>query len=233
MDISKPFLLVPRLFYCLQVSGWALDGSSIAAISRLEGLTRLRLQGGRGPGTALYAHPLLPLLDQPGLQELALMDVTGLTDDWLAEATAMATGTQGRAPAVRDLHLGAAPGDGISTPFNSTAGSGSGSGSGSISSSAGSCVAMVEAGGAATSIGSRMLTDRGLARMATWPGLRVLHLAQLPGITLAGVKALAAGSSSLVQLYVTRCPAVSAATADGIARAAVPSPGRAIDLWVQ
>lgn len=59
----------------LEVSGWAIDASSVTAIRQLEALTSLKLQGGRDPGTALHACLLLPLLDKPGLRKLMLLEV--------------------------------------------------------------------------------------------------------------------------------------------------------------
>jgi hypothetical protein len=59
----------------LEVNGWALDAGSITAIQQLEGLTSIKLQGGREPGTALHARLALPLLDKPGLKQLMLLEV--------------------------------------------------------------------------------------------------------------------------------------------------------------
>lgn len=60
----------------LEVNGWALDAGSITAIQQLEGLTSIKLQGGRDPGTALHARLVLPLLEKPGLRQLMLLEVS-------------------------------------------------------------------------------------------------------------------------------------------------------------
>jgi hypothetical protein len=67
--------LWPRLA-SLEVVGWALDSASMAAIKQLEGLSSIRLQGGRDPGTALSARLALQLLDKPGLSKLVLLEVS-------------------------------------------------------------------------------------------------------------------------------------------------------------
>lgn len=61
--------------------GWALDSGSMAAIKQLEGLSSIRLQGGRDPGTALSARLALQLLDKPGLRKLVLLEV-GTHQTW-------------------------------------------------------------------------------------------------------------------------------------------------------
>lgn len=65
----------------LEVVGWALDSGSMAAIKQLEGLSSIRLQGGRDPGTALSARLALQLLDKPGLRKLVLLEV-GTHQTW-------------------------------------------------------------------------------------------------------------------------------------------------------
>jgi hypothetical protein len=77
-----------------------------------------------------------------------------------------------------------------------------------------------------------MLTDKGLVKLCGWPRLTTLVLVGLPGVTLAGLKALVGGTASLGEVVVRDCPAVSAAPADSISKAAVEVGGRAVDLWV-
>jgi hypothetical protein len=79
---------------------------------------------------------------------------------------------------------------------------------------------------------SSLLTDRGLVKLVAWPGLSTLVLSGLPGISLAGLKALVAGCPSLAEMTVRDCPAVGAAPPDSLARAAVGPSGRVVDLWV-
>jgi hypothetical protein len=194
----------------------------VAALKRLKCLTALTLQGGRESGTALHARLLLPLLDVPNkLTKLALLELTDLSDEWLGEALRCVTAPAGSAgggsstPAagIRELQLGAA------AEVAASAGGSDGSGSGGAGSGEGA---------------SRgLLSDRGVARLVAWPQLTRLSLHQLTGLTLAGVKALVAGSTSLVELSVLGCPVVSAAPADSTAKAAVASPECAVDLWVR
>lgn len=125
--------------------------------------------------------------------------------------------SDGSMSAVHDLHLCAA-GSGSTPPnsTNSSAAGSSGSGGDSILSSA----------------GSHMLTDKGLMKLVAWPRLAVLVLGGMPGISLAGVKALVTGCPSLSEVTVKGCPAVSAAPAESVSKAAVGPGGRAVDLWV-
>jgi hypothetical protein len=211
----------------LEISGWGLDAAGVAAIRQLEGLTSLKLVGGSQPGAALQGKLLLPLLDMPELQQLVLLEVTGLTDEWVADAMrGVGAAGGGSFCAVRELTLGAVA-DGAAAD-SSAVGAG---GKGTAAVTAGTaCCPYCAVGGVGD--GSQMVTDRGLVRLFACPQLRKLKLVQLQGITLAAVKALARGSSSLAVVEVLRCPAVSAAPPEAAARAAVVAPDRAIDLWV-
>jgi hypothetical protein len=76
------------------------------------------------------------------------------------------------------------------------------------------------------------LTDKGLVKLVAWPGLSTLVLTGLPGISLAGLKALVGGCPCLCEVMVRDCPAVGAAPPDSLAKAAVGPSGRVVDLWV-
>lgn len=241
LSLSGLDTLWPRLV-SLEVVGWALDAGSMSAIKQLDTLSSIKLQGGREPGTALHARLLLPLLDKPGLRRLLLLEVSDLSDAWVSEAMMRVTGpcADGSLPAVSELHLGAAA---DTTPAPSAANGGGSSSNGSssgvanlrasFSGNSGLAGSSSGDGGLSGSQGSRqMLTDKGLVRLVAWPRLTKLVLVGLPDITLAGVKALVAGSNSLSELTVKACPAVSAAPPDSIARAALGPGAKAVDLWV-
>jgi hypothetical protein len=140
---------------------------------------------------------------------LLLSQVCDIHDAWVSEAVAAAKAacSDGSAPAVRELHL-CAPGSGNTTPPNSGNGG---------------------EGGGANSI---MLTDKGLMQLAAWPRLSSLVVSGMPGITLAGLKALVGGCPSLTQLHVRGCPAVSAAPPESVSKVSVGPGGRAVTLCV-
>jgi hypothetical protein len=209
----------------LEISGWGLDAAGVAAIRQLEGLNSLKLVGGCQAGAALQGKLLLPLLEMPELQQLVLLEITDLTDDWIADAMrGVGAAGGGSFCAVQELTLGAvasgAAGDGAAGAGTSTGGKGT-----PVSTAAAPAAGCV-------GDGSQMVTDRGLVRLFACPRLRKLTLVQLLGITLAAVKALARGSSTLAAVEALRCPAISAAPPEAPARAAVVAPDRAIDLRV-
>lgn len=220
----------------LEISGWAVDAAGVAAIRQLEGLSSLKLVGGSEAGTALHAKLLLPLLELPELQQLVLLELADLTDEWVADAVRGIAATAGSAgagsfAAVRELHLGAA------AAFSAPAGTGNAAAAGTGTTAGSACSASTGAGSAAAAAasignGSQLFTDRGLVRLFACPRLHKLVLVQLPGITLAGIKALVRGSSLLAAIELVKCPAISAATPDVIARAALAAPDRTVDLWV-
>jgi hypothetical protein len=192
----------------------------VAAIRQLEGLSSLKLVGGCQTGTTLQAKLLLPLLDMPELQQLVLLEITDLTDEWVADAMrGVGAAAAGSFCAVRELTLGAAAASDAAAS----------AGAGAAAKAAGAASAGT-AGGVGD--GSQLLTGRGLVRLFACPQLRKLTLVQLPGITLAAVKAFARGSGTLRAVEAVRCPAISAAPPEAAARAAVVAPDRAIDLWV-
>jgi hypothetical protein len=198
------------------VAGWALDSSSIAAIKLLHALTRLVLRGGPAPGATQHARTLLPLLSKPGLRALSMLDVSGISDEWVAEAARCmacgfdddhAAGVCGAGRALRELHL-RAPAAAAAAPLAVD----------------GSMPCAVPVG---------TLTDDSLVQLALcWPRVTTMTLANFPAVTLAGVTALVARSCHLMELRVQDCVAVGAAPAESIAKAAVGAPGRAVDLWV-
>jgi hypothetical protein len=197
----------------LEITGWELDAAGVAAIRQVESLASLKLVGGGQTGAALQAKVLLPLLDMPELQQLVLLEITNLTDEWVADAMrGVGAAGAGSFCAVRELTLGAAADAAVSD------------------SAAKGAAAPAAAGGVGD--GSQLLTDRGLVRLFACPRLCKLTLVQLPGITLAAVKALTRGSSTLAVVEATKCPAISAAPPEAAAKAAVVAPDRAIDLWV-
>lgn len=214
----------------LEVVGWAVDAAGVAALKQLEHLANIRLQGGSDPSTALHVHLLLPLLQKRGLQRLVLQEASGLDDDWVfqalmhlpASATSGGDGpccAQPDGNSLHELHLGAATANSSMPATPSGSSSLTGSDNKTVSS-----VATV----------NPTMTDAALVKLATWPNLTTLVLTGLPCITLAGVKALVAGSSiSLAELFIQGCPAVAAAPPDVIARVAVaPGGARAVDLRV-
>jgi hypothetical protein len=208
----------------LEITGWASDAAGVAAIRQVESLASLKLVGGGQAGAALQAKVLLPLLDLPELQQLVLLEITDLTDEWVADAMrGVGAAGAGSFCAVRELTLGAAA-DASTVSDSAASVPGGGAAKGAVG------AAPAVAGGVGD--GSQLLTDRGLVRLFACPRLSKLTLVQLQGITLAAVKALARGSSTLAVVEAMKCPAISAAPPEAAARAAVVAPDRAIDLWV-
>lgn len=158
-----------------------------------------------------------------------------LDDAWVSEAMTTITGrcSDGSLPTVRELHLGA-PGaiPPASSTNNSTNGSISCTTAGPPAPPAGTSIIDPAGLGSNDSCGSGMLTDKGIVKLCAWPHLTTLVLVGLPGVTLAGLKALVGGCASLGEVVVRGCPAVSAAPADSISKAAVGVGGRAVHLWV-
>jgi hypothetical protein len=70
------------------------------------------------------------------------------------------------------------------------------------------------------------MTDKGLMRLFACPALRRLELSRLPAITLAGVAALASGSSALESVRLVACCSVATAGRDEAAAAGVVGGGR-------
>ncbi|KAF8059687.1 yciC [Scenedesmus sp. PABB004] len=178
----------------LEIAGWGIDAAGAAALASLTGLTSLRLAGGPAdePGAALHARPLLPLLALPRLATLALLELSGLSDEWVGDAVRSVAAPGGAFAAVTELHLGAA----AAPPAG---GAGAGAGASATTGGDAACAAQ--------------LTDRGLVRLFACPRLRRLVLVALPGVTLAGVKALARGSGSLASLELAWTGARGAAAA--------------------
>lgn len=210
----------------LCIDGLPLDPAGVLALSQMEDLESLRIVG--ASDTGLPAKLLLPLLGLPKLQQLHLLELSDLTDEWMCEAVKTGSAAAGsNFAAVRELQLGAA-----------AASSGSPAATDSFSYHADKAgastdrLSAVSAPGTAPGDPSQLLTDRGLVRLFACPKLQKLKLVQLPGVTLAGIKALVRGSQTLQAIDVVDCPAICAAPADTVARAAVAAPDRAVDLTV-
>lgn len=199
---------LPKL-QSLSMIDWEVDSRSIAIITQLTGLRSLTIHGtSKAP---VRAQLLLPLTSMTNLRELTLLGLTGLTDDWMADAMQQLGGSF---PNVEKLQLGAvdvAVSDSQSV-FNSDSDSGT---------------------AAAANLGLPPvgLSDRGLVRLFVCSSLKELMLYNFPGISLAGIKALSKGSAALRRVVTTGCPAVAAAPAESRARACVCA-NRVVDLCV-
>jgi hypothetical protein len=221
----------------LGVAGWQVDSPGVEAIAQVKQLTHLLLHG---RGSSQPANLLLPLLTMPRLQQVQLLGLQGLSDDWVADAVKKVGGQGGSFQAVTHLSLGAAAASGdtqMLLPTSKTSGSGGTAGGTGLaersnSGSAAASTAMAAAAAAAAS-GCNCLTDKGLVRLFVCPRLQRLELANLMGVTLAGVKALARGCPTLQQIAVKGSPAVAAATPDAVIRAGQCGDGRVVDVVVQ
>lgn len=210
----------------LDISGLPLDSAGIAALQQMEDLESLRIAGAQD--TLLPAKLLLPLLGLPKLQQLHMLELSDLTDEWMCEAVKTVGAAAGsNFAAVRELRLGAA----ASPAGSPTAAAESPSSRADKLSSSLDKPAVASAPGICGDCG-QVLTDRGLVRLFACPKLHKLVLVQLPGISLAGIKALVRGSQTLQVIEIVDCPAICAASADVVARAAVAAPDRAVDLRV-
>jgi hypothetical protein len=76
------------------------------------------------------------------------------------------------------------------------------------------------------------LSDKGLVRLFGCARLRGIALHHLPGITLAGVKALTRGVPALERVTCVACPQLSAAPRDAVARAGVLGGTRVVSIAV-
>eukprot|EP00878_Enallax_costatus_P031817 GHUV01034866.1.p1 GENE.GHUV01034866.1~~GHUV01034866.1.p1 ORF type:complete len:514 (+),score=188.39 GHUV01034866.1:836-2377(+) len=203
----------------LKISGYALDATAVSEIGSVRDLESLKITG--SPEAAVSAKLLLPLLSMPTLQQLQLLEMSDLTDAWISEAVRAIGTTAGATFAtVRELQLGSAAvadAAGISS---------------SIKGSSSSSDKAAPAAPPAYSDPNIFLTDKGLVRLFACPKLQKLSLVQLPGVTLAGIKALVRGSQTLQAIDVFGCPAVSAAPEETVAKVAVAFPGRAVNLMV-
>jgi hypothetical protein len=180
------------------------------------------------------AEVLLPLLRLPHVRQLQLLGLSGLTDAWVTSAVS-SVGTPGGAfPATTHLALGAAP-DTASLRLAAAAGS-SASLAGAGPTKAASAAAAAAAAMAASAMfeaASAGLTDKGLVKLFPLPRLAKLELVSLPGVTLAGVKALARGCPPLRSVVVKGVPAVAAAHPDVLVKAGVTGDGRVVDILVR
>jgi hypothetical protein len=235
----------------LALTGWSLDASAVDAVMQLKQLTHLLLNpagsssssdpsdvassssSGSGSGSQ-PADVLLPLLRLPHVRQLQLLGLSGLTDAWVASAVS-SVGTPGGAfPATTHLALGAAP-DPTSLRLAAAAGS-SASLAGAGPTKAASAAAAAAAAMAASAVfeaAAAGLTDKGLVKLFPLPRLAKLELVSLPGVTLAGVKALARGCPPLRTVVVRGVPGVAAAHPDVLVKAGVTGDGRVVDILVR
>jgi hypothetical protein len=240
----------------LALTGWSLDASAVDAVMQLKQLTHLLLNpagssSSSDPSDAASssssattssssssgsqpADVLLPLLRLPHVRQLQLLGLSGLTDAWVASAVS-SVGTPGGAfPATTHLALGAAP-DPTSLRLAAAAGS-SASLAGAGPTKAASAAAAAAAAMAATAVfeaAAAGLTDKGLVKLFPLPRLAKLELVSLPGVTLAGVKALARGCPPLRTVVVRGVPSVAAAHPDVLVKAGVTGDGRVVDILVR
>lgn len=199
----------------LEISGYSLDAAAVSEVVSLRGLERLKIVG--APDAAVSARVMLPLLNMPLLQQLQLLELTDLTDCWISEAIRAIGTTPGTAlAAIRGLQLGAAARSADLSNSGSCTKSGSSSDQATTASTLPNCTS------------SQHLTDKGLVRLFACPKLQKLSLVQLPEITLAGVKALVRGSQTLQFIDIKGCSAVSAASAEAVAKIAAMAPGRSV-----
>ena len=219
----------------LGIAGWQVDSAGVDAITQVKQLTHLLLHG---RSSSQPANLLLPLLTMPGLQQIQLLGLQGLSDDWVADAVKKVGGQGGSFQAVTHLSLGAAAASGdtqVLLPSSKASGVGAAGGLLVERSNSGSAAvnSALAAAAAAAASGCNCLTDKGLVRLFVCPKLQRLELANLMGVTLAGVKALARGCPTLQQITVKGSPAVCAATPEAATRAGQCGDGRAVDVIVQ
>ncbi|KAI8470011.1 MAG: hypothetical protein J3K34DRAFT_393674 [Monoraphidium minutum] len=240
--------LLPRLSALEIVGAWDVDAAAVAALCDLLGrcprLRRLRLEG--AAARPLHAPLLLPLMAAaPAAAALELLCVEGLDDEWMIEAVARAqkAGAHCMFREVRELTLGAPPPPPPGAaprppPPPVLAAPPAPRGKGAAGAGAALIAAALRPAGpgleGSTFLGmpSGQLSDKGLVRLFGAMRLRRLGLRHLPGVSLAGVKALTRGVPGLERVEALGCLLLSAAPRDAVAAAGALG-GRVVAIDVQ
>ncbi|GBF99714.1 hypothetical protein Rsub_12426 [Raphidocelis subcapitata] len=232
---------------------WDVDAAAIAALCELLScraprLARLALHG--SAARPLHAPLLTPLVSAPAapggrgaLVALELLAVEGLDDEWMADAAARAA-KSGRCAMreVRELALGGVPPPpscpiGVPPPPPVLAAPPQAKPAASGGPAAAKPAAPIAPPAlpppsprAAAPPGA--LSDKGLVRLFGCTRLRAIALHHLPGVTLAGVKALTRGVPAIERVTCVACPQMSAAPREAVARAGVLGGTRVVSIVV-